>query len=322
MKAVFHDRFGSLDVLEMRDIDPPTPGPGEVLVRVRAAGVNPGDRHAVRGVPYAARLMGYGLTAPRHPVPGQDLAGHVEAVGAGTTRFAPGDEVFGWSHSTFAELATAPEHALRHKPGHLTFEQAAAAPTAAFAALQALRDVGRLQPGNTVLIVGASGGVGTLAVQVAKVLGARVTGVASTRNLELVRSTGADHVVDYTVDDPVERDDRYDLVVDLVGTAPLRRAGRLLAPGGTYVVVGSPNPDSITGMQRFASAIVVSPLVRRRLRPLFSKPDPGDLAVIAELLEAGRILPVIDATYDLHGAADALRYVEAGHSRGKVVITI
>lgn len=322
MKAVFHDRFGSLDVLEMRDLEPPTPRPGEVLIRVRAAGVNPGDRHAIRGVPYAARLMGYGITVPKHPVPGQDLAGRVEAVGPNTTRFKPGDEVFGWTHGSFAEYATAPEEYVRPMPRHLTFEQAAAVPTAGIAALQALRDVGSVQPGNSVLIIGASGGVGTLAVQIAKALGATVTGVASTRNLELVRSTGADRVIDYTVEDPTEIGDRYDQVIDLVGTASLRSASRVLGRDGTYVVVGGQKPDSMTGMGRFASALVLSPLLRRRLRPLFSTPNNDDLEALRQLLDNGKVLPVIDATYDLHGAADALRYVEAGHSRGKVVITI
>ncbi len=322
MKAVFHDRFGSLDVLEMRDVDVPTPRADEVLIRVRAAGVNPGDRHAIRGVPYAARLMGYGLTTPKQPVPGRDLAGVVEAVGENVTRFEPGDEVFGWAEGTFAEYATAPESSLEAKPGHLTFEQAAAVPTAGIAALQALRDVGGLEPGQSVLIIGASGGVGTFAVQIAKALGADVTGVASTRNLEMVRSTGADHVIDYTAEDPTAADERYDQVIDLVGSASLRRASRALGPNGTYVVVGGPNPDSITGMGRFAAALLLSPLLRRRLRPLFSAPNHDDLHTLRQLLDAGQILPVIDATYDLHGTVDALRYVEAGHSRGKVVITI
>lgn len=322
MKAVFHERFGSLDVLEIRDVDPPIPGPGEVLVRVRAAGVNPGDRHAVRGVPYAARLMGYGLRTPKQSVPGQDLAGVVEVVGSGVTRFEPGDEVFGWARGSFAEYTTAAEDALEPKPSHLSFEQAAAVPTAGFAALQAVREVGDVQPGHSVLVIGASGGVGTLAVQIAKALGATVTGVASTRNLELVRSAGADHIIDYTTTDPTTSSARYDQVIDLVGTASLRATSHLLTPDGTYVVVGGPNPDSLTGMGRFASALLLSPLLRRRLRPLFSGPDHDDLATLRELLDTGKVLPVIDATYDLHGAVDALRYVEAGHSRGKVVITI
>ena len=322
MKAAYHDRFGSLDLVETRDIETPTPGPGEVLIRVRAAGVNPGDRHAIRGVPYAARLMGYGLTTPKQPVPGQDVAGRVEAVGQSTRRFRPGDEVFGWAPGSLAEYAIAAEDSLEPKPDHLAFEQVAAVPTAGFAALQALRDVGSVTPGDSVLILGASGGVGTLAVQIAKALGATVTGVASTRNLELVRSTGADHVIDYTTDDPTDGNDRYDQVIDLAGAAPLRQARRLLKRDGTYVVVGGQNPDSITGMGRFATALLLSPLLRRRLRPLFSTPNHDDLVVLRELLETGKVLPVIDATYDLPGAVDALRYVEAGHSRGKVVITI
>ena len=322
MKAVFHDRFGTLDVLEMRDIEVPTPEAREVLISVRAAGVNPGDRHAIRGVPYAARLMGYGLTSPKDPVPGQDLAGVVEAVGSEVTRFKPGDEVFGWTPGTFAEYATASEDSLAPKPGHITFEQAASVPTAGMAALQALRDVGRLQPGDSVLIIGASGGVGTLAVQIAKALAAEVTGVASTRNLELVRSAGADHVVDYAVEDPTAGDRRYDQIIDLVGAASLRRSSRALDRHGTYVVVGGQKPDSITGMGRFAAALLWSPLLRRRLRPLFSTPNHDDLDTLRQFLDAGKLLPVIDATYDLHGTVDALRYVEAGHSRGKVVVTI
>ena len=322
MKAVFHDRFGTLDVLETRDLDVPTPGANEVRIKVRAAGVNPGDRHAIRGVPYAARLMGYGLTRPKQPVPGQDVAGVVDAVGDQVTRFEPGDEVFGWSSGTLAEYTTAPESAVAAKPSHLTFEQAAAVPTAGFAALQAVRDVGRLGAGDSTLIIGASGGVGTFAVQIAKALGAEVTGVAGTRNLELVRSVGADHVIDYTTDDPYTDERRYEQVIDLVGAVSLRRISRTLDRHGTGVIVGGPNPDSLTGMRRFAAALVLSPLLRRRLRPLFSTPSQDDLETLRQLLDDGKVLPVIDATYDLAGAADALHYVEAGHSRGKVVITV
>jgi len=322
MKAIYHNRFGSPDVLELHDLDIPSTGTGDVLVEVRAAGVNPGDRHSIRGVPYAARLMGYGLTRPKHNVPGTDVAGRVTAIGHGVTRFEPGDEVFGWATGSFAEYAAASENSLVAKPAHLTFEQAAAVPTAGFAALQALRDVGRIEPGHQVLVIGASGGVGTFTVQIAKALGADVTGVASTRNVELVRSTGADRVIDYTVEDFTQAGDRYDQVIDLVGNAPLPAASRVLKPGGTYVVVGGQNPDSLTGLGRFVIALALSPVLRRRLRPLFSKPNPGDLEVLHQLLDNGKVLPVIDATYDLHGVPDALRYVEAGHSRGKVVITI
>jgi len=322
MKAIYHDRFGSPDVLELRDLDTPTPGTGEVLVEVHAAGMNPGDRHAIRGVPYAARLMGYGLTKPKQTVPGMDLAGRVAAVGDGVTRFAVGDEVFGWTTGAFAEFATASEQSLEPKPGHLTFEQAAAVPTAGFAALQALRNVGKLEAGHQALVIGASGGVGTFAVQIAKALGAEVTGVASTSNVDLVRSTGADRVIDYTVQDFTQDSARYDVAVDLVGKAPLSSAARVLKPEGTYVVVGGQNPDSITGMGRFVKALALSPVLRRRLRPLFSKPNNDDVGVLRQLLDSGNVLPVIDAVYDLPGAVEALRYVEAGHTSGKVVLTI
>jgi NADPH:quinone reductase-like Zn-dependent oxidoreductase len=321
MKAIHHDRFGPPNILELADLGVPSPGPGQVLVEIRAAGVNPGDRHAIRGVPYAARLMGYGLRRPKQPVPGMDLAGTVAALGQGVGRFAIGDAVFGWGTGTFAEFAVAAEDRIEPKPDRLTFEQAAAIPTAATAALQALRDVGRTRVGSRVVIIGASGGVGTFAVQIANAIGAEVTGVASTRNLELVRSAGAHRTIDYTVDDITDRAERFDVVVDLVGRLPLRHGSRLLAPGGTYVVVGGQNPDSITGMGRFVSALALSPLLRRRLRPLFSQPDHADLAELRRLVDEGLVLPVIDAVHDLPGTADALRYVEAGHSRGKVVIT-
>jgi NADPH:quinone reductase-like Zn-dependent oxidoreductase len=266
--------------------------------------------------------MGYGLRRPRQPVPGRDLAGTVAAVGQGVTRFSVGDAVFGWGSGTFAELALATEDRLEPKPPRLTFEQAAAVPTAATAANQGLRAVGRTRAGHRVLVIGASGGVGTFAVQIATALGADVTGVASTRNLELVRSAGAHHTIDYTVDDVADLPERFDVVVDLAGRLPLRRGSRLLRSDGTYVVIGGKNPDSMTGMGRFAAALALSPLLRRRLRPLFSQPDHDDLVQLRRLLDDGRILPVIDAVYDLPGTADALRHVEAGHSRGKVVITI
>ena len=322
MKAIHHDRFGPLDVLEFTDVGIPSPGPGEVLVEVGAAGVNPGDRHAIRGVPYAARLMGYGLRRPKQTTPGADLAGTVTAIGPGVSRFAVGDEVFGWGRGTFAEHAIAAEELVQPRPERLTVEQAAAIPTAATAAFQALHDVGAVQPGQQVLVIGASGGVGTFAVQIAKAMGAEVTGVASTRNLDLVRSAGADHTIDYTSDDLADHGGRFDVVLDLVGSLPLRQGSRLLAPGATYVVVGGQKPDSITGMGRFVSALMLSPLLRRRLRPLFSRPDGDTLAELGRLVDRGLLLPVIDAVHDLAAAADALRHVEAGHARGKVVITI
>lgn len=322
MKAIYHDRFGSPDVLELKDVEVPVPRPGEVLVEVRAAGVNPGDRHSIRGVPYAARLMGYGVRRPKNPVPGTDLAGVVAAVGHGATRFSTGDAVFGWGTGTFAEFAVAVEDLLVPMPDRLTFEQAAAIPTAATAALQGLRKVGGARAGHRVLAIGASGGVGTFAVQIANALGAEVTGLASTRNLDLVRSAGAHHTIDYTTDDIAEHPARFDVILDLVGRIPLRHGSRLVAPEGTYVVVGGQSPDSITGMGRFVSALVLSPIVRRRLRPLFSRPDHDDLVELKRLVDEGRILPVIDGVFDLPGIPAALRYVERGHSRGKVAIVM
>ena len=322
MKAIFRDRFGSADVLEFRDLDTPKIGDGEVLVRVHAAGVNPGDCLELKGLPYAARLMGYGLRKPKNQVLGTDVAGRVESVGKKVTRFRPGDEVFGWCDGAFAEYASTPESTLARKPAHLAFEQAAAVPTAAFAALQGLRDVGRIQPQHHVLVVGASGGVGTFAVQIAKALGAEVTGVSSTRNLDLVRSTGADRVIDYSREDFTRNGPHYDLIVDLVGGQPLSSSRRALKRNGTYVVVGGQNAHSITGMERFAKALLISPFVRQRLRPLFSKRSQEDLEVLREFLDAGKVLPVIDGIYDLPDLPEALRYVEAGHARGKVVISI
>lgn len=321
MKAIFHDRYGSTDVLEFRDIDAPAVGDDEVLVRVHAAGVNPGDGLAIEGIPYAARLT-YGLTRPKHTVPGTDIAGRVEKVGGHVTELRPGDEVFGWCSAAFAEYAATSASALARKPAHLTFEQAAAVPTSAIAALQALRDTGRIEPGQQVLVIGASGGVGTFAVQIAKALGADVTGVSSSRNVDLVRSTGADRVIDYSREDFTRLGSRYDLIVDMVGAVPLSDGKRALEPGGTYVVVGGNNARSITGMERFAKALLLSPFVRRRLRPLFSTKTHADLQAVRELLDAGKVLPVIDAVYDLRDAVEALRYVGAGHTRGKTVLTV
>ena len=321
MKGIFYDGYGSTDVLEFRDVDIPSVGGDGVLVRVQAASVNRGDGLAVEGIPYAARLT-YGLMGPKHTIPGSDLAGRVEAVGNDVTSLKPGDDVFGWATGAFAEYATATSSKLMPKPAHLTFEQAAAAPTAAVTALQGLRDVGQIKSGHHVLVVGASGGVGTFATQIAKAFGAEVTGVASTRNTDLVRSTGADHVIDYTREDFTAHRRRYDLILDMVGKAPLSEGRRALTPNGVYVVVGGGNPRSITGMGRFAKAKLLSPFVPQRFRPLFSKQNRHDLEVLAELLDAGKVLPVIDAVYDLTGGPEAIGYVRAGHARGKVVITI
>lgn len=320
MKAVFHDTYGSEGVLTFREVSHPIPGDDEVVVRVRAAGVNRGDALAVAGIPYAARL-GYGLTGPKQTVPGTDVAGVVESVGAGVGDLEPGDEVVGWSSGAFAEHSLASAASLTAKPAQLTFEQAAAAPTPGVAALQGLREVGAVRSGHRVLVVGASGGVGTFAVQIAKTFGAEVTGVCSTRNIELVRSAGADRVIDYTREDFTQDAGRYDLILDLVGKESLSSSRRALAPTGTYVVVAGGNPRSITGMGRFAEAVLRSPLGRQRLRPLFSKQAPEDLEALVGLLAEGRVLPVIDAVYDLRDASEALRYISTGHARGRVVLT-
>lgn len=321
MKAISHDRYGSADVLHFEDLDVPTVGDDEVLVRVRAAGVNRGDALAVEGIPYAARMT-YGVMTPRHRVPGIDVAGIVEAAGNSVTAFEPGDEVFGWSHGAFAEFTSTHADILVRKPEQLTFEQAAAAPTAGVAALQGLRDVGRIESGQRVLVVGASGGVGSFAVQIAKAFGAEVTGVCSTRNIDLVRSTGADHIIDYTRESFTRHESRYDLILDMVGRERLAAGRRALRKGGTYVVVGGGNPRSITGMGRFARATLLSPFVPQRLRPLFSKQDRKDLVALSDLLDGRKVLPVIDAVYDLYDTPEALGYVQGGHARGKVVVTV
>lgn len=320
MHAIVHDSYGPPDVLESRPLAAPTLDEHGVLVRVRAAGVNRGDALAVEGIPYATRLTS-GLGRPRRSVPGADVAGVVEAAGSAVTGLVPGDEVFGWARGAFAQVAASAPEMLVRKPSNLTFEQAAAVPTAAVTALQALDRGGPLEAGSQVLILGASGGVGTFVVQLAKADGAEVTGVASTRNLELIRSVGADHVVDYTRDDLLSLTGRFDVVVDLVGRERLGHARRLLRPGGTYVVVGGQNPRSLTGTSRFAAAALLSPWVPQRLRPLFATQDRPTLERVTRLIADGRVLPVIDATYDLHDAPEALRYVAAGHARGRIVLT-
>ncbi len=320
MHAISHDTYGPPDGLRSSTLGAPTLDEHSVLVRVRAAGVNRGDVLAVEGIPYATRLTS-GLARPRRSVPGADVAGVVEAVGSAVTELGPGDEVFGWARGAFAEVAAAAPEMLVRKPSKLTFEQAAAVPTAAVTALQALERGGPLAAGNRVLVLGASGGVGSFVVQLARAHGSEVTGVASTRNLELVRSLGADHVLDYTREDLRSRAGHFDVVVDLVGRERLVHARRLLRPRGTYVVVGGQNPRSVTGMSRFAAAALLSPFVPQRLRPLFATQDRPTLERVTRLIADGRVLPVIDATYDLHDAPEALRYVAAGHARGRIVLT-
>jgi NADPH:quinone reductase-like Zn-dependent oxidoreductase len=317
VKAIVQHRYGSPDLLELADVPCPEPAPGEVLVRVRAASIFAGDLHVIRGRPLVLRFA-TGLRRPRNPVPGIDLAGVVGGVGAGVTRFTPGDPVFGWAAGSLAECVAVPEDHLEPLPTGLTFEQAAAVPEAGMTALQALRDRGRVRPGQSVLVIGASGGVGTFAVQVAKVLGATVTAVCSTRNVEQARALGADQVVDYTAGDPFAGEARYDVIVQVAGTASPGRLRRLLTRDGTLVL--SSGDGRLNGIDRIVRASLTFPFSSRRLGVFVTRENHADLATLRELLEAGSIRPVIDRTYPLAEAPAALRYLETGHARGKVVI--
>jgi NADPH:quinone reductase-like Zn-dependent oxidoreductase len=323
MKAITYERFGSPDVLELRDVPRPGVGPGEVLVRMHAAAANPYDWHFIRGLPYIARPA-TGLRKPKYPHPGTDMAGEVEAVGPGVTRFKPGDEVYGFvGAGAFAEYVSAPEAHLAIKPANLTFEQAAAVPLAAVTALQGLRDAGRIRSEQKVLIVGAAGGVGTFAVQIAKYFGADVTGVCSTTNVEMVRAIGADGVIDYTQTNFARSGRKYDLVFQLAGTASPLECRRALTPKGTLVLSSGDSPGRIVGpVGRIIKAVLLSPFVSQSLRVLNTKPSSDDLQFLTDLIEAGRIVPVIDRTYPLSETADAIRYIETGHARGKVVISV
>lgn len=322
MQAIVQDTYGSADVLRLDDIDAPEPGDGEVLLRVRAAGVDRGTWHLMVGEPYIARLA-LGLRRPRNPVLGRDVAGVVEKVGSGVTGFAVGDEVFGIAKATFAELAVAPVKKLVHKPEGLAPEQAAAVPISGLTALQAVRDVGKVHAGQSVLVIGAAGGVGTYAVQIAKAAGAQVTGVCSTSKLDLVRSIGADHVVDYTRDDIVDLGERYDVVIDIAGNRPLRRLRRVLAPKGTLVIVGGEGGGRwIGGIQRNLWASLWSPFIGQRMRAFLSRERREDIEVLAEMITAGTVTPVVERTFPLADAAEAIRHLEAGHVRGKVVVTV
>ena len=322
MKAIVQERYGSPDVLELREIDEPAVGDPDVLVRVRAAGLHAGDPFLLTGVPYVVRLA-FGLRKPRHGVPGRDVAGVVEAVGKEVTQFRPGDEVFGWcTTGVLAEYACAKESNFARKPANITFEQSAAVTVSATTALQALRDKGEVQSGHKVLIVGASGGVGTFAVQIAKSLGAEVTGVCSTRNVELVRSIGADHVIDYTKEDFTQSEQRYDVILDNAETHSLSECRRVLAPKGTYIPNRGSGGRWIGPLGRIAKARVISLFVRQKLHPFLSKENNEDLVQLKELLESGKVTPVIDRTYALSESAEALAYVGEGHARGKVVIAV
>jgi NADPH:quinone reductase-like Zn-dependent oxidoreductase len=321
MQAILHSRYGPPDALELKDIDQPVVTDDQVLVRVHAAAVGKGDWLTVQGLPYVARLR-YGLPNPKHPVPGFDVAGRIEAVGPNVTQLQPGDAVFGWCEGSFAEYASVPEGQLALKPANLSFEQAAAVPISGFAALQALRDTGRVQPGQQVVIIGASGGVGSFAVQIAKAFGAQVTGVCSTKSLDLVRSIGADHVIDYTQQDFTRTGQRYDLILEMAGNRSLSDLRRALTPKGTLVLVGGSGGRWFMGTGRTLRAVLVSPLVGQRLRSFFSKPKGADLVVLKELLEAGKLTPVIDRTFPLRETPEAIRYVGEQSTQGKTVITV
>jgi len=324
MKAIVQDRYGDVDVLDFRDIDQPVPKDDEVLVAVHAAGLHRGDWHVMAGLPYLIRFVGFGLRRPKVRVRGMDLAGTVEAVGEKVTRFRPGDEVFGWADGAFAEYAVAPEDQLAAKPANLGLEQAAVVPTSGFAALQALRDVGQLQPGQRVLVIGAAGGVGSFAVQLAKAYGAQVTGVASSSQLELVRAIGADQVIDYTRTDVTDGTRHWDLIVDTGGHRSLSQLRRALTSKGTLVIVGSEGRGRwLGGFDRNLRALVLSGLVSQRLRMLSSKPGQADLQVLRELLEAGRLTPVIGRTYPLGEVPEAIRQMVEGRGRGgKIAIAV
>jgi NADPH:quinone reductase-like Zn-dependent oxidoreductase len=322
MKVIVQDRFGPPEVLELREVDEPEVGEGEVLVRVRAASVNPADWYAMTGVPYVARPQ-MGLRKPRHNRVGLDLAGVVAAVGGNAGRFRLGDEVFGASTGTLAEYVAVPEDALVPKPANLSFEEAAAVPVAGLTALQGLRDKGRVRPGQAVLINGASGGVGTFAVQLAKALGAEMTGVCSTRNLGLVASLGADQVVDYTRDDFTRTDRRYDLLLDVAGSRPWSACQRVLSPQAALVLVGAPKGNQLLGpLDHILKVRLASLRASQKVVFFISKLRHQDLMALQELLEAGTVTPVVERSYPLSEAADAFRYLGAGHAQGKLVITV
>ena len=323
MKAIVYHDYGSPDVLKCEEVDKPTPGDSEVLIRVRAASVNPADWHYMRGTPYFVRLQA-GLRRPKATRLGVDGAGQVETVGRNVTQLKPGDGVFGACRGAFAEYACAAESALVMKPDNVTFEQAASVPIAAVTALQGLRDKGRIQPGQKVLINGAAGGVGTFAVQIAKSFGAEVTGVCSTRNVDRVRSIGADQVIDYTQEDFTKTGQRYDIILDAVGNHSLLACRRALNPKGIYVAVGGPSgPWMIGPLARAITAPVLSRLVSQNLVMLLARlSKEGDLAILRDLMAAGKLIPVIDRTYPLSEVPEAIRYLEEAHARGKVVITL
>ena len=323
MTAIVQDKYGGPEVLRLEEIDRPRIGDDEVLVRVHAAGVDRGAWHLMTGLPYPVRFAGYGVRTPKTRVRGRDVAGSVEAVGANVTRFRVGDEVFGIGEGGFAEYATATPGKLAPKPRNLTFVQAAAVPISALTALQAVRDGGQVKPGQKVLVIGASGGVGTFAVQIAKAFGAEVTGVAGTAKLDLVRSLGADHVIDYTRGDITDGGRRYDVILDMGGNRSLRHLRRALTPAGTLVIVGGETGGRwMGGYDRGFRALVLSRFVGQHLRMLTNSENAEDLTVLTELIESGAVKPAVDRIYPLRETPTAIQYMMDGHARGKLVITV
>ena len=324
MKAIVYTQYGSLDVLQLKEVEKPTPRDNEVLLKVYATSVNAGDLHVLRADPFLIRLMGYGLLKPKNTILGAAIAGRIEAIGANVKQFQPGDDVFGdlsesGRRGGFAEYVCASADALVLKPSRLSFEEAAAVPVAAVTALQGLRDKGHIQAGQKVLINGASGGVGTFAVQIAKSFGAEVTAVCSTSNVDAARSMGADHVIDYTKEDFTQNGQHYDLIVAANGNRSISEYKRALRPNGTYVVTGGSKKQTY-------QAMLLGPWISmtgtKKMGNLMAKPNTKDLGFVKELLEAGKVIPVIDRRYPLSETAEALRYLEAGRARGKVVITV
>jgi len=325
MQAIVQRRYGTApeDVLRLERIARPAIKPGEVLIRVRAAGVDRGTWHLMAGQPYLMRIAGFGLRAPKTPVPGWAVAGTVEAVGPDVTGLEPGDEVFGTGQGSFAEYATARASQLAAKPASLTFEQAAAMPGSATTALQALRDKAKLRPGQHVLIIGASGGVGTFAVQLAKAFGAEVTGVCRTEKADLVRALGADHVLDYTREDVTAGRHRYDVIIDIGGNRRLAHLRRALAPRGTLVITGGEDGDALLGgIGRNLHATLLSPFVSQRLTAFIARQRRSDLVSLGDMADSGAVTPAIDRSYPLSQAAAAIRHLIDGHARGKVVISV
>ena len=323
MKAITQDEYGApAEVLRFQEIEQPTIGDDDVLVRVQAAGVHIGDWLVTNGLPHIVRLMGYGARRPKTKVPGTELAGQVEAVGKNVKQFQQGDEVFGYGTGAFAEYASISQDALVLKPANVTFEQAAAVPISAFTALQAVRDKAEVKPGQKVLVIGASGGVGTYAVQIAKAFGGEVTGVCSTRNVDLVRSIGADHVIDYTEEDITQSGERYDVILDLAGNRSLSELRSALTREGTLVIVGGSGGRWLMGFGRTLRAVALSPFVSQDLRQFMSSTNKEDLVTLRELLEDGKVAPVVDRTFPLSETSEAIDYVGRRHTQGKTVVTV